>query len=84
MNLVEVFVEDNCSACESVLEILERLSGELPLVRRIYHRDADREEFDLRGVAILPATFINHQLAFYGEFSTRDFHRQLLKLRIKS
>ncbi|MCI0721233.1 MAG: thioredoxin family protein [Acidobacteria bacterium] len=84
MNLVEVFVEENCNACETVLEILENLSSDLPVVKRIFHRDKDREEFQSRGIVILPATFINRQLAFYGEFSTRDFHRQLLRLRRRS
>lgn len=84
MNLVEVFVEENCAACEAVLEILEHLSAELPIVHRAYHRGTDGKEFQSRGVTILPATFINHQLAFYGEFSTLDFHRQLLRLRRKS
>ena len=84
MNLVEVFVEENCAACEAVLEILENLSAELPIVKRTYHRGTDRKEFQSRGITILPATFINHHLAFYGEFSTRDFHRQLLRLRRRS
>ncbi len=84
MNLVEVFVEENCAACESVLEILEHLSAELPLVRRTFHRGKDGGEFQSRGITILPTTFINNQLAFYGEFSKRDFHRQLLRLRRKS
>ena len=84
MNLVEVFVEENCAACEAVLEILENLSAELPIAKRTYHRGTDRKEFQSRGITILPATFINHQLAFYREFSTRDFHRQLLRLRRRS
>lgn len=80
MNLVEVFVEENCNACEAVLAILERSSAEPPLVKKIFHREKDREEFRSRGITILPATFINRQLAFYGEFSTSDFHRQLGRL----
>ncbi len=84
MNLVEVFVEENCAACEEVVDILENLSADLPLVKKIFHRGKDQEEFRSRGVTILPATFINRRLAFYGEFSTRDFHRQLLRLRTRS
>lgn len=84
MNLVEVFVEENCVACKAVLEMLEQLSIELPIVKQTYNRGTDSKEFQSRGVTILPATFINHQLAFYGEFSTLDFHRQLLRLRRKS
>ncbi|OGU74700.1 MAG: hypothetical protein A3H45_13340 [Ignavibacteria bacterium RIFCSPLOWO2_02_FULL_55_14] len=80
MNLVEVFVEENCTACLAVLSILEHSSAELLLTKKIFHRDKDWEEFQSRGITILPATFINRKLAFYGEFSQSDFHRQLGRL----
>jgi len=80
MNLVEVFVEENCAACRAVIELLDRSSAETSLMKKIFHRDKDREEFQARGITILPATFINRQLAFYGEFTTRDFQRQLWRL----
>ncbi|MBI3587260.1 MAG: thioredoxin family protein [Ignavibacteriales bacterium] len=84
MNLVEVFVEENCAACKAVVEMLEQSSLGFPLVKRIYHREADQEEFQSRGITILPATFINRTLAFYGEFSGDDFDRQLRRLDRKS
>ena len=73
MNLVEVFVEENCGACEAVLKILEGISVELSFTKKIFRRENDGEEFHSRGVVIVPATFINRKLAFYGEFSRRDF-----------
>jgi len=80
MNLVEVFVEENCTACGAVLSVLERSTAELPLLKKIFHREKDWEEFQSRGITILPATFINRQLAFFGEFSESDFHRQFKRL----
>lgn len=80
MNLVEVFVEENCSACGAVLALLERSLAGLPLMKKVFNRDMNRKEFQSRGITILPATFINGQLAFYGEFSESDFHRQFKRL----
>lgn len=77
MNLVEVFVEENCTACEAVLNALEQISFELQFAKKVFRRESDEEEFRSRGVPILPATFINRKLVFYGEFSKNDFDRQL-------
>jgi len=63
MNLVEVFVEENCTACEAVLEILEQSSAELPFAKNIFHRAKDQEEFQSRGVTILPASSLGQFIA---------------------
>ena len=83
MNIVEVFVEDNCSSCEEVLRVLQGFEDQARFLVRVWNRNSDAEEFQSRRVLLSPATFINRRLVFYGAFSKDDFDRQLKLFRLK-
>lgn len=75
--LIEVFVEQTCQACRTVLALIDATSRRLGCRPTVYTREQDNEVFRERRVVITPATFINGRLVFYGEFSPGALERQL-------
>jgi glutaredoxin len=71
-----VFVEPECVSCERVLNTVKviKLNFEVDQLV-VINRAADPEYCRRLGVIIFPATFINGQLAFYGEFSAEEAQR---------
>ena len=66
---IEVFIERNCKSCYRVISLLKRLRADLT----IFERERDKRLFSERNVLIVPATFIDGRLAFYGEFTEEEF-----------
>lgn len=77
MTIIEVFIESYCAACVTVVRVLKKLVTNPAFELRIYHRHDDPSEFKARQVTIIPATFINNRLVFYGEFTETELKRQL-------
>lgn len=67
--LIEVFIEDDCPTCREVVDKLRRLASGGMFVLEVFRKD-DGGAFDGdRHVATCPATFVNRQPAFYGDFT---------------
>lgn len=69
---IEVHVESGCTACERVVSMLRPNRSELNYTLRIVHRGESVTGPDGSPIVILPATYINNILMFYGEFSAGD------------
>src|SRR4030065_419956 len=67
---IMVFIEPNCSGCERVLQTIRVLQENARVERlEIINRSEDPALCERFGIVIFPATFVDGQLAFYGEFS---------------
>lgn len=67
-----VFVEDNCVACDRVVNIVYAFQRKGTIKRiKVINRNSDPQA--CAGVVIFPATFIDGVLTFYGEFPEDDF-----------
>ena len=76
---IEIFVERNCSSCESVLSVLRQVPELITSEIIVRQRENDLEQFRQKQVMIVPATFINNSLAFYGTFSKDDLEKYIAK-----
>lgn len=76
-NLIEVFVENNCSACKEVLDMIHSFADQYCIRLRVYDRKEHQDVFQERTVVVCPATFVNKRLAFYGAFSSEELSRYL-------
>lgn len=74
---IEIFIEKGCTACEAVLAVVFDAMKNSDAVVLVFEREKHSEEFVERHVVICPATFIDSKLAFYGEFSNKDFNERL-------
>jgi len=74
---VEIFIEEKCTACDEVLDVVGSLSTQHRFNLHVYDRRRHKSAFDDRSVFICPATFVNNRLAFYGSFSAEEFSRYL-------
>jgi predicted thioredoxin/glutaredoxin len=76
---IMVFIEDDCSACEKVLRIFNRLlRKDSSIELRIFNYNQDRSPFNKYKVSIVPAIFVNGRLKFYGEFNLLEL-RDILR-----
>ena len=64
-NLIEVFIEENCKACDSVLSVMRSLAQEPNVELKIFNREHDAPLVQDRKVVIFPAIFVNKRLLFY-------------------
>jgi hypothetical protein len=76
-NFIEVFVEENCPACNSMLSLAQRFVNDVSVELRVFNRQRDPEMFRRRHVVICPATFVNNKLVFYGEFTADALEKHL-------
>ncbi|MDD8018279.1 MAG: thioredoxin family protein [Bacteroidota bacterium] len=80
---IEVFVEKNCSSCETVVDVVRQVPELLSSKVVIRNREQDPAKFRERRVMIVPATFINNALVFYGTFTKEDLQKYLKKYTSK-
>jgi hypothetical protein len=76
-DVIEIFVERGCSSCARVKSLVEEVVRDTGASLRTILREASPQEFSERNVMICPATFVNGELAFYGEFSAESLKRRL-------
>lgn len=74
---VDLFIQHNCPACEHVRAILESFSAAGMLQLQVYSRGTHRTAFSHRKISIVPATFIENRLTFYGEFTAAKLQKHL-------
>lgn len=77
MRRIEVFVENNCPACDVALASAISAAKECSTNLRVFQREIDRDIFRQRGIAVCPATFVDGKLSFYGEFSFAEIRDRL-------
>ena len=83
-NFIEVFMEKNCRACEEVLAVIASFRFNTAVDVSIFDRERDARVFQERNVLICPATFVNHKLVFYGNFSLSELNDRLRRLTTTS
>lgn len=74
---IEVFVEAGCKACCGVISIVTSYAQKHRLDLKIFDRERDARAFRDRNVVICPATYVNNQLVFYGEFTEEALARHI-------
>lgn len=67
--IIEVFVEPGCKTCNKVVSLVHSFAQKRRLEMRVFDRERDSQVFLERNVVVCPATYIDSQLAFYGEFT---------------
>jgi hypothetical protein len=76
-DLIEIFVEKNCRACDEVLAAAARFFSHPDVDMRIFNRETDLSVFRERNIVICPATFVNRRLIFYGGFQADSLQKYL-------
>lgn len=74
---IELFIEQNCNTCDSVLGRLLAYAHDRGVELHVYNREHDRILFERRQVFICPATFVNERLVFYGDIRRDVMDRYL-------
>lgn len=74
---VSLFIEEKCPACERALDIVRSIQHLCRISVTVYERKKDAKLFSQHGVVICPATFIDNELIFYGDFTREQFLKQL-------
>ena len=76
-NLIEVFVEENCKACDDVLSLVRSFAQKPDVELKVFDRERDFLLVQERQVVIFPATFMNKRLLFYGEIAANALRKRL-------
>ena len=77
-NLIEIFIEQNCRACDEVLAVIAAFADQVSVAVTVFDRESDPTIFRERRVLISPATFVNGRLAFYGSFSADALRNHII------
>jgi len=78
---VQVIVRESCKTCDAVLTKLSsyiRKGGNIHL--DIYNVDNTNQWPEKRQGFVTPATWVNDQLWYFGDFDLNEFHEKVIKM----